>query len=60
MLRLCMKATIVAKRDQQLRDLAAWFASQRGLGGGAAAAAGVSAAGTASGAVSRFAMIAAV
>ena len=29
-----MSATIVGKSDQQLRDLAAWFASRKGLGGG--------------------------
>ena len=46
-----MSATIVGKTDQQLRDLAAWFASQKGLGGGAGESSGVVAAATASGAL---------
>ncbi|MCP4001167.1 MAG: c-type cytochrome [Gammaproteobacteria bacterium] len=48
-----MSATIVGKSDRQLKDLAAWFASQRGLGGGSANtnASGVAAAVTASGAL---------
>jgi len=46
-----MSATIVGKTDQQLRDLAAWFASQKGLGGGVGEASGVAAAATASGAL---------
>ena len=29
-----MSATIVGMNDQQLQDLAAWFASQKGLGAG--------------------------
>jgi cytochrome c553 len=46
-----MSATIVGKSDQQLQDLAAWFASQRGLGGGSGEASGVAAVATASGAL---------
>lgn len=46
-----MSATIVGKTDQDLQDLAAWFASQKGLGGGAGDASGVAAAATASGAL---------
>jgi cytochrome c553 len=46
-----MSATVVGKTDQQLQDLAAWFASQKGLGGGAGSESGVVAAATASGAL---------
>ena len=45
-----MSATIIGMNDQQLKDLAAWFASQNGLGG-AVAAADVGTAATASGAL---------
>lgn len=47
-----MSATLVGKNDQDLRDLAAWFAGRSGLGARAAgASAGVAAAATASGAL---------
>jgi hypothetical protein len=46
-----MSATIIGKTDQQLQDLAAWYASQKGLGGGTGDASGVVAATTASGAL---------
>ncbi|MDP7042136.1 MAG: cytochrome c, partial [Gammaproteobacteria bacterium] len=46
-----MGATIIGKSDQQLKDLAAWYSSQRGLGGGTGDASGVAAAATASGAL---------
>jgi cytochrome c553 len=35
-----MSAAVVGKSDQELRDLAAWFASRKGLGAGASAGAG--------------------
>jgi len=47
-----MSAAVVGKSDQDLRDLAAWFASRKGLGSGAAGAGGeVAAAATVSGAL---------
>lgn len=46
-----MSATIIGKTDQQLQDLAAWYASQKGLGGGRGKDSGVAAAATASGAL---------
>ncbi len=46
-----MSAAVVGKSDQDLQDLAAWFAAQRGLGSQAAGLGEVAAAGTASGAL---------
>ncbi len=47
-----MSAAVVGKSDQDLRDLAAWFASRKGLGNGAASVGGqVAAATTVSGAL---------
>lgn len=46
-----MGAAIVGKNDQQLRDLAAWFASQKGLGTDGDGGSEVVAAATASGAL---------
>lgn len=46
-----MSATIIGKSDQQLRDLAAWYASQSGLGASGASGAAVADAATASGAL---------
>ena len=46
-----MGATIIGLSDQQLQDLAAWYASQKGLGGSAPDASQVAAAETASGAL---------
>lgn len=46
-----MGATIIGLSDQQLQDLAAWFATQKGLGGLAGESGQVAAAATASGAL---------
>ena len=46
-----MSAAVVGKSDQDLRDLAAWFASRKGLGEGVASGGEVAAAATVSGAL---------